>query len=324
MSMTHLAAVLALTLGQPSPSDQRLANPLAPSLPQLTPKEEAKFEAIIERFIQYDIGKLPGAPGKKALEDFNRLPPESIFVLIDGFNRASKMEASCPAVLIGKKLVSILNASDDLELLTFAKENVGAGVTAKRHQGLLKDVQFSILLRKGALQRKRLALAGSSGPSLALRSPASMSLAELERAADTTKGSQLRPVLVEIEKRQGPKVVQALAAAAARPDKEIQTLALGLLGKHASRQSAAQLKDLLKHDQPQVKVAAAREIASRNLAYGSELIDLLQDTDPAVHQAARAALRQLSRGLDYGPEPDASFGERDTAVRQWRSWWAKK
>ena len=43
-------------------------------------------------------GKLPGAAGKKAQEEFNRLPAEAIFVLIDGFNRAANIEASCPAV----------------------------------------------------------------------------------------------------------------------------------------------------------------------------------------------------------------------------------
>src|SRR5947208_12286224 len=159
MAASILSLALAVSLGQVSGAESRPPNPLAPSLPQLTPKEEAKYEAILERFIQFDIGKLPGPAGKKAVADFNQLPPEAIFVLIESFNRAANMEASCPAVVIGKKIIKILNASEDLELLAFAKENLGAGVTAKRHLGMLKDVQFSILLHKGAVQRK-LAAAG--------------------------------------------------------------------------------------------------------------------------------------------------------------------
>src|SRR4051794_20839980 len=98
MSITSLVLVLGLAIAQTAKNEPRPSSPLAPSLPQLTPQEEAKYEEIVERFIQFDIGKLPGAAGKKALEDFDRLPPEAIFVLIDGFNRAANMEASCPAV----------------------------------------------------------------------------------------------------------------------------------------------------------------------------------------------------------------------------------
>ena len=61
-----------------------LSENLAPSLPRLTKDEYAKIDTTIDRFIQYDIGKLKGAEGKKALDDFNRLGSESIFNLIDG------------------------------------------------------------------------------------------------------------------------------------------------------------------------------------------------------------------------------------------------
>src|SRR5260370_42166624 len=77
----------------------RPPHPLAPSLPLLTDKEYADIDAIIERFIQYDIGKLKGAEGRKALADFLALGPEAVFSLIDGFNRAANLEHSCPAVL---------------------------------------------------------------------------------------------------------------------------------------------------------------------------------------------------------------------------------
>src|SRR6476659_9771060 len=91
----------------------RERHPLAPSLPLLTRDEYKKIDTIIDRFIDYDTGKLKGAEGKKALEDFNKLGSESIFNLIDGLNRTANMEDSCPAVIIAKRVATILRASED-------------------------------------------------------------------------------------------------------------------------------------------------------------------------------------------------------------------
>ena len=48
-----------------------------------------------------------------------------------------------------------------------------------------------------------------------------MSLDNLVKASDTKKGAQLKSVLVEIEKREGPQVFQTLAIAAARPRDDV-------------------------------------------------------------------------------------------------------
>jgi hypothetical protein len=92
MSASWLVLVLAVANGPSPAADNRPRNPLAPSLPQLTAKEEKRFEDTIERFIQYDTGKLPGTAGKKALEEFNQLPPDAIFALVDAFNRTAVLE----------------------------------------------------------------------------------------------------------------------------------------------------------------------------------------------------------------------------------------
>src|SRR5215213_914005 len=102
-SVLLVTTVLLVAGGSNDPYAGRPRNPLAPSLPQTTREEEAKFEKVIDRFILYDTGKLTGAEGKKALEDFHRLGPEAFFALVDGFNRAAGMEASCPSVIIGKR-----------------------------------------------------------------------------------------------------------------------------------------------------------------------------------------------------------------------------
>ncbi len=302
-----------------STSDERPRHPLAPSMPMITKEEAAQYEKIIDRFILYDIGKLPGAAGKKALEDFKALPPESIFVLMDGFNRAAAMEHSCPAVLIGKRISSILNASNDLELLAFAKENIGAGVTAKRHQGLMKDMQFGIQLRKGAVQRHVALMAAN--PAYAAKAYVSMPLPELVKVTEKAKGPHLVAALSEIEKRKGDKVFETLAIAAGSRDKELHDLGAGLLAKHMTRQTPQKLKELLRHTRSEVKAATAKEVGTRELRYGDELSVLIGDSDPAVHQAARAALVRISGGMDFGPLADASFGDRDTARKRWQEWW---
>src|SRR6266446_3617027 len=119
--------ILLLLLAFQSP-DERSPHPLAPSIPVLSKEEYQQIDAVIERFVKFDIGGLKGPEGKQALEDLNRLGPEAIFSLIDGFNRAAQKELSCPVVYMGRKIALILSASNDVDLLSFAKENIGAGV----------------------------------------------------------------------------------------------------------------------------------------------------------------------------------------------------
>jgi len=191
-----LCIAAVLTLGQASQSAaDRKPHPFAPSLPLLSKEEYEKIDATIDRFIDYDTGKLKGDAGKKALDDFNKLGPEAIFNLIDGLNRAANLESSCPAVIIGRKVGKILGATDDMQLLIFAKDNIGAGVTAKRHTNTLQDLQFAVLLRKSELQKRAAAAKG--------KSLGNMSLAELEKMASSEKGGKLKSVFEEVEKRQG-------------------------------------------------------------------------------------------------------------------------
>ena len=282
---------------------------------------ESDYETILnennERFIQYDIGKLKGAEGKKALDDFTRLGPEATFNLIEGLNRAANMDSSCPAVLIAKKLGMILSRTEDLELLAFARETIGADVTAKRHLGVIQDLQFSIILRRGAVQRQALANGGAKPLS-------SMSLADLEKGVSKETGARLKLMLGETEKRQGAKAVDVLLMGVRSPDAEIAKLSQGLLAKNLQRQSADVLKAMLKHDRAEVRIAAAQTIGAKKLRYGSELIALLQDGDDDVRQAARRTRGRIAGGLDHGPEANGSFGDREAAVARWREWWSRQ
>ncbi|HEY8503116.1 MAG TPA: hypothetical protein VIL46_00940 [Gemmataceae bacterium] len=152
---TLLPALGAVLIGlqSPSPDAPRQRNPLAPSLPLLTEKEEAQLDAVIDRFILYDTGQLAGAEGKKALRDFHNLGPEATFALIRGLNKAARIEHSCPALTIGRKLAGILRATQDVKLLEYARENIGLGVGNSRHRNVLDNLKLTATTRKGQLQR---------------------------------------------------------------------------------------------------------------------------------------------------------------------------
>ena len=291
-------------------------------MPQLTDEEEDQLDQVIERFIQSDTGQLRGAEGKKALEEFQQLGPEATFALIRGLNRAANIEFSCPAVVIAKKLGAILNASNDPDLLDFARENIGMGVTKSRHMGVIKDLRVSVMLRKNAVARNTVVV--KTHPSA--KALGSMSVPDLVRSTEIEKGPRLGQVLVELEKRDGGQVIDALGkAAAATPEIETQELARTLLTKHLSRQDGLIVKERLKDDQAEVRAAAAQAAGIKVLRLvGSELIDLLNDDNGGVRGAARKALVVLSRGADYGPEPEAEAPDREAAIRKWRDWWAQQ
>ena len=149
MLMTPLLLTLATCLvfsGEPPTRTEtpRQPNPLAPSLPLLTDDEENQLDQTIDRFIDAESGKLRGADAKKAQSDFQKLGPEAIPALIRGLNRAARIDHSCPAVIIAKKLARMFSTTKDPELLQFARENIAAGVTQSRHLGVIKDLRSPV------------------------------------------------------------------------------------------------------------------------------------------------------------------------------------
>jgi hypothetical protein len=140
-------------------------HPLAPSLPATTDEDEDRFDRVIDRFILYDTGKLSGKDAKKALEDFQRLPPEAIFALVRGLNRAAAINDSCPALVIAKRIATQIRSTKDRELIQYARENIGAGVGASRHAAVIKDLRLTCSQRQSALDNeKNTDLRGPSRP----------------------------------------------------------------------------------------------------------------------------------------------------------------
>lgn len=288
------------------------AHPLAPSIPLLSREETKRIDEVIDRFILYDIGKLKGADAKKAVEDFNRLGPEAIFQLIDGFNRAADMESSCPCVLIGRKISLILNSSKDVHLLAFAKENLGAGVTARRHLAVVKDLKLAAQLRRTFVVSRF----GEAPPFPSTRGPLGIRSAEDLAEQIKAKGPKAKSAMEELGRRNDPKVLEILGGSD-------DPMAHAILQKWVAKQPAKGIGPLLNHPLAPVRLAAAQQ-AGKQKALGGELIKLLEDSDPAVVQAARASLVQISGGLDHGPVPMAGPQEYRKSIERWRSWWEKR
>ncbi|HYV36450.1 MAG TPA: HEAT repeat domain-containing protein [Gemmataceae bacterium] len=322
MKTLLLSALLLYPTGGQTQKDQpRQPHPLAPSLPLLTQKEYDAQLDIVNRFILQDTGKLKGDAAAKAVADFKALGPEATFALLAGLNKAANMEDSCPAVLIAKKLNLIIASTKDVELLDFLKENIGGGVTAKRHTLVLKDLKTSCTLRKATVQRTGIA----AKPAAKDKTLQSMTLPELIAAANKAQGEPLKNILTEIATRKSDQVITVLATAAAMDDKEIQPLARGLLVEALSDQSAKDLQQWLAKGSPAVRIAAATAIGDKGYRLTDALITALADNDEALRQAARQALVKLAaNAVDYGPAAGAETRERTEAQEQWRFYWQAK
>lgn len=282
----------------------RAAHPLAPSLPTLTAQEEKNFEHIIERYIQFKIGKLEGAEGVRAYQEFKNLPSAAFFQLVDAFNRTGQRDLHCPHVVIGQRIRNILQGSQDLELLNFARENLGVGVRSARCQAMVKELQSALVFRRAQVQQMNLA---RKTPTLK-NPPTAIVSRDWESLARKETGSALSRLLGEIANR--PNALDLFAMVASRADTEAQAMGRQHLVEHLKRQSPALLKGYLTHRQAEVRWAGVEAVRARKLPWGIELIDRLADADPDVKQSARQALIALSGGRDFGVQQPA-----------WRTWW---
>lgn len=310
---------LAFLISQTPSLQDRERHPLAPSLPVLTRAEEDAIEKVIDRFIQAEMGKAPAAQIEKAKADLYRLGPEAFFLLVEGLNRAANIEASCPSVVLRDKVKQILARSTDADLLTYAKETIGSGVTAARFKSMLADLRVFAMVRRSQVARlgPPPVPVPFNPPSKAL---SSLSTGDLVAKANSERGLPLQNLLTELAKRKSPEVYQTLGLASSNYDKEVQALARKLLRESLSRLTAEELKGVLKDGRVEVRAAVARTIGERRLPLAAELIELLADDAPEVHQGARQALMTLSNGQDFGPRPEASPGERAAAAQRWREW----
>ncbi|MFL5244351.1 MAG: hypothetical protein ACJ8FY_19805 [Gemmataceae bacterium] len=323
MSSLLLAlTITAFSAGDgPGEKTERERNPFAPSLPLLTEKEEEKLDAIIDRFIDSDIGKLRGDEAKIARRDFEKLGSEASFALIRGLNKAASIEHSCPVVTIARKLAKIFESSADTELLQFARENIGAEVGPTRHANVLRNLRLTCSLRKGALARQGItSIAEPEVKTLKARS-----LSELVETATTQQGAKQKEALRELGKEKGDDAIEALAAVAATAyEGEVVQIARDELGRCLARLTSEELRGKLKDSKDGIRLAAARLMGRKPRKWGSELISMLEDENAAVRDEVHKALVQLNKGKDLGPASGADAKDQAAAVAKWKEWWKEE
>lgn len=113
----------------------------SPEVLRLDPIKQDEYKRIVEQFILYDIGRLSGTEGQKALENFQRLGEDAIPALVHGANNSADMNYSCPIIVIRSKLSSLLQQSNNLDLLTYARDQLGKGRTKTRYQHILDSTR---------------------------------------------------------------------------------------------------------------------------------------------------------------------------------------
>lgn len=100
-----------------------------------------------------------------------------------------------------------------------------------------------------------------------------------------------------------------------------QRLARDALAQRLTRMTAATLRDKLQDDNVEVRRAAASACGRKQVKeHIPDLLQLLDDPEAAVIQAARRALKELT-GEDFGPTEETGRRGRTSAAAAWRKWW---
>ncbi len=330
-------ALVVLTVPVQTPLSERPPSIIAPSLPQLTREEERALDERLDRFMKADVGTLTGPAATEAIRDFQKMGMESVPALIRGLNRAATINHTCPALQLSRKLVSLLAKSTDLELLEFARDNIGAGVGDRsRHRGVFQQMRTEILLRRNALARLQPPTRGgrlvtpttpttpttpAPPPELGSRDPRRVITAELVRLARAENGEPLVRVLRELETRRDSGVLDALADRASNSTTDVRELSRKLLLNHLGREDQRSVLAMLEHEKVEVRRAAVGLILDKYPTALPRLIDRVADADDGIRQQVRQALKRAARNLDFGPEPNAEDGEARKARDRWRAYW---
>ena len=315
--MSYLLLIL-LIMGQTVPiTGKREPNPLAPSLPLLSEAEEARYDKIVNQFIKYDLGQLPGAEGLKAKNDFLKLTSESIPALFRGLQISSKLEHSCPVAMISQKLKSFLLKSEDDELLDFARDELTSALEGSRHAPLLQDMRLGVTLRRKVVLANKPAV-----PKWLL----SMTVAEMLKSLQEEENQQKHKLMAqELGRRGDHESLQGLGLFAVSFYPEVKEPSIKLLQEKMRKLKIGELQEFLKDMNPLLRQKAAEAMGNLKAIKGSEeLVPLLLDANGGVQKAAREALVKIGAGKDFGPIDFSNSESVRKSQSEWKRWLAEQ
>ena len=311
--MSYLLLIL-LIMGQTVPiTGKREPNPLAPSLPLLSDAEEARYDKIVNQFIKYDLGQLPGAEGLKAKNDFLKLTSESIPALFRGLQISSKLDHSCPVAMISQKLKSFLLKSEDDELLDFARDELTSALEGSRHAPLLQDMRLGVTLRRKVVLANKPAV-----PKWLL----SMTVAEMLKSLQEEENQQKHKLMAqELGRRGDHESLQGLGLFAVSFYPEVKEPSIKLLQEKMRKLKIGEMQEFLKDTNPLLRQKAAEAMGNLKATKGAEdLVPLLLDANGGVQKAVREALVKIASGKDFGPDDFSNSESVKKSQSEWKRW----
>lgn len=247
---------------------------LTPDKERVTPEKMAEYNQIVDRFIQYHAGKLTGADGQKAVNDFQKLTIDAIPALVRGVNDTALLGDS-PIFLVARKVQTLLEKSDDLEMLSYCVANVGKGLLNAPHQDAVNALK-AFCEKQMEIKKKELGknlprmLAALKNPDAQVRVNAANALGVMGQDAKPAI-----PDLIKTLKDQNKDVRERAAQALVQMGPEaVPPLKEALKEKGTSNLAALALAEQKPVTQDTVK----------------SLIENLKEPDPNDRQGAEAAL----------------------------------
>jgi hypothetical protein len=212
-------------------------------------------------------------------------------------------------------------------LLFLRRANLSKDLSA-RLEGRVAD-PGKVILSNGGVGGQDV---GARQPKPARTRPAAPALTELEKEAAQLATALVKApatdqgaLLAKYKQTHGVVYTQALAAAIPQLTGDRQAKARDALAERLARMTAATLRGRLQDDDPEMRRAAASACALKaDPEPIPDLINLLDDREPAVVRAAHAALKQFANGKDFGPDAGAGNAERQAAIAAWKAWWSKQ
>jgi hypothetical protein len=141
-----------------------------------------------------------------------------------------------------------------------------------------------------------------------VRTPATEWTAALHKLRDAKGADNTRGLVLAIQRLDGDRRKEAREA----------------LAERLTRMSAETLTGMMKAEDAELRRGAALAAAMKDdKAHIPDLIDRLSDDEDLVVRAAKAGLKSLSGGQDFGPKAGATKEEAKAAAAAWKAWWDK-
>ncbi|MBS0208248.1 MAG: hypothetical protein JSS27_04765 [Planctomycetes bacterium] len=285
-----------------------------------------QYDVIVNKFIDYDVGRLRGQAGWEARDAFSRLnTTDAIPALIRGLNRAVEINNSCPVMVIASKLQQLMMKADQATLrdalasleTTTANKPFGNYLASMRQ--MLENVSEGRNPHERREEGSSTMRAGDPAELRRRHTPVERwSEADIRSAFTTEKGAKLLNLLEFLRKQPGDDSVRLLAEAVNLVSEDMKPTARGLLAQRLSEVTDDSLRQHLQSKNGELRAAAAMAVGYKASPLYRELAKAIRDGDSRVSANAHASLVKLL-GEDLGPREGSNVAERFDAAKRWET-----